>query len=208
MVASTDEADLTVGGDGMRRCWWCGGEPDYVAYHDHEWGRPEFDGVRLFEKLSLEAFQAGLSWLTVLRRREALHAALAGFDPVRLARFTETDIDRVVADPRVIRHRGKVDAVVANARTFLELGGTEAFSARIWRHAPTDLPVAPRNRDEVPVTTPEARALARDLKDAGWRFIGPTSAYAFMQSMGLVNDHLAGCDLRDGVSAGGQASSG
>jgi DNA-3-methyladenine glycosylase I len=188
--------DLVRHADGRRRCWWCGDDPGYVTYHDTEWGRPVHDDRRLFEKLCLEGFQSGLSWLTILRKREAFRAAFAGFDPVQVARFGEAEVRRLLQDPGIVRHRGKIEATIANARATLDLVAEEgSLDAFVWRYAPADPPV-PRRITDVPATTPGSTALARDLKARGFRFVGPTTAYAFMQSMGLVDDHLAGCDLR------------
>jgi DNA-3-methyladenine glycosylase I len=182
--------------DGAIRCWWCGDDPDYVAYHDDEWGRPVHDDVRLFEKLCLEGFQAGLSWLTILRKRPAFRAAFAGFDPQVVATFTGADVSRLLADAGIVRHRGKIEATIANARAYQDLvAGEGSLDAYVWRFAP-GTSSAPRTADDVRTTCPEATALSKDLKRRGWRFVGPTTVYAFMQSMGLVDDHLVGCASR------------
>jgi DNA-3-methyladenine glycosylase I len=189
---------LVVGEDGVARCWWAGSATEYRAYHDDEWGFPVADDVRLFEKLSLEGFQAGLSWLTILRKREAFRNAFAGFDFERIARFGERDVGRLLADASIVRHRGKIEAVINNARRAVELVQSESsIASYVWRFAP-----APRTGRldraalaELAVTA-ESKALAKDLKRRGWRFVGPTTIYAFMQAMGLVNDHLDGCDVR------------
>ncbi len=192
---------LVLGSDGIVRCRWGESAPEYRSYHDHEWGQPVADDVRLFEKLSLEAFQAGLSWLTILRKREAFRSAFAGFDPDRVARFRARDVERLLGDAAIVRHRGKIEAVVNNAKRALELIETEgSLGAYLWRFEPEprDGPVdetALRER----ATAPEAKELARDLKRRGWRFLGPTTIYAFMQAMGLVNDHLSGCTARETV---------
>jgi DNA-3-methyladenine glycosylase I len=171
---------VVVGDDGVKRCAWGDSAPEYRPYHDTEWGFPVSDDIRLFEKLSLEGFQAGLSWLTILRKREAFRRAFAGFDFKRVARFGERDIERLLADASIIRHRGKIEAVINNAGRALELVDAEgSLAAYIWRSEPP---------------AGDAEALARDLKRRGWRFVGPTTVYAFMQAMGLVNDHLSGCD--------------
>ncbi len=187
---------LVVGDDGMARCWWADSAPEYRAYHDGEWGFPVADDVRLFEKLSLEGFQAGLSWLTILRKREAFRNAFAGFDFEQIARFDDRDVARLLADPGIVRHRGKIEAVINNASRAVELARSESSIARyVWRFEP-----APRTGrlDRAALTelasTAESNALAKDLKRRGWRFVGPTTVYAFMQAMGLVNDHLDGCD--------------
>ncbi len=187
---------ILVGEDGVARCWWADSAPEYRAYHDHEWGVPVSDDVRLFEKLSLEGFQAGLSWLTILRKREAFRSAFAGFEFERIARFDERDVARLLGDAGIVRHRGKIEAVINNARRALELVGAEgSLAAYAWRFEPQ----ARTGRLDRPrlaelSATAESRALAKDLKRRGWRFVGPTTAYAFMQAMGLVNDHLGGCD--------------
>jgi DNA-3-methyladenine glycosylase I len=185
--------------DGRRACWWAADDPLLSAYHDQEWGRRVHDEDALFERLCLEAFQAGLSWRTVLLRRDALREAFHGFDPREVARLTPDDMDRIATDPRIIRHRGKIAAVVANASTLLamhERGVTLAdlIGDDALRRA-TDRP-APRTRDDVPTTSPGAHLLARRLRDQGWRFIGPTSAYALLQAVGVVDDHLVGCLAR------------
>ncbi len=190
------------GEDGACRCWWAGASPEYRAYHDDEWGRPVADDVRLFEKLSLEGFQAGLSWLTILRKRDAFRQAFAGFDFERVARFGERDVTRLLADTRIVRHRGKIEAVINNARRALELARDEgSLAAYVWRFEPPERPRAlDREALRTLATTPESTALARDLRARGWRFVGPTTVYAFMQAMGLVNDHVAGCDARGVVA--------
>ncbi len=197
------EAGVITGEDGVARCWWAGTAPEYRAYHDTEWGFPVSDDVRLFEKLSLEGFQAGLSWLTILRKREAFRRALAGFDFERIARFGERDVARLLADAEIVRHRGKIEAVINNARHAVELVRAEGSLARyVWRFEPPPRAQA-LDRDGLArlAMTAESTALAKDLKRRGWRFVGPTTAYAFMQAMGLVNDHLEGCDAGDAVDA-------
>lgn len=192
------EDGIVVGEDGVARCSWADSAPEYRAYHDTEWGLPVSDDVRLFEKLSLEGFQAGLSWLTILRKRQAFRRAFAGFEFERIARFGEQDVARLLADAGIVRHRGKIEAVINNARQAVELVRAEGSLAHyVWRFEPE--PRAARlDRAvlaELAVST-ESKALAKDLKRRGWRFVGPTTAYAFMQAMGLVNDHLHGCDAR------------
>ena len=189
---------IVRGDDGVCRCWWGDSPPEYRAYHDTEWGFPVADDVRLFEKLSLEGFQAGLSWLTILRKREAFRRAFAGFEFERVARFGEREIAAMLADASIVRHRGKIEAVINNARRALELVETHGSLGKyVWRFEP-----APRSGrlDRAALRelaqTPESRALARELKQRGWRFVGPTTVYAFMQAMGLVNDHLEGCGAR------------
>jgi DNA-3-methyladenine glycosylase I len=196
----TDDG-VTRGEDGVRRCWWADSAPEYRAYHDQEWGFPVGEDVRLFEKLSLEGFQAGLSWLTILRKREAFRRAFAGFDFERVARFGESDVARLLSDASIVRHRGKIEAVLGNARRALELVKSEgSLAAYVWQFEPAAR-TAPLDRTSFAelAQTPESRALARDLKGRGWRFVGPTTVYAFMQAMGLVNDHLSGCDAHAAV---------
>ncbi len=186
---------VIVGEDGVARCWWAGSAPEYRAYHDTEWGFPVADDIRLFEKLSLEGFQAGLSWLTILRKREAFRAAFAGFAFEEVARFGDRDVQRLLADAGIVRHRGKIEAVINNARRAVELVVEEGSLAHyVWGFEP---PARGGGLDRAGLAaldaTAESRALARSLKRLGWRFVGPTTVYAFMQAMGLVNDHLDGC---------------
>jgi DNA-3-methyladenine glycosylase I len=183
----------------MTRCFG-DGDPLYERYHDEEWGRPVHDERGLFEKLSLEAFQSGLSWITILRRRETFRAAFANFDPERVAAFGARDVERLLADPGIIRNRAKVDATIANARATLALReADERLADLVWDHRPRPRP-APASFADVPATVPESAALARLLKRRGFRFVGPTTLYALMQACGLVNDHLAGCPVRDDVA--------
>jgi DNA-3-methyladenine glycosylase I len=176
------------------RCWWAGSTPDYVAYHDEEWGRPVHDDHRLFEKLCLEGFQAGLSWLTILRKREAFRAAFAGFDPEVVAGYGPADVDQLLQDAGIVRHRGKIEATINNAQRALELieecGSIDRY---VWSWEPEEERPA---GDPIPATTPTSEALSKDLKRRGWRFVGPTTVYAFLQAMGLVNDHEEGCEWR------------
>ena len=178
------------GDDGRTRCSWTGSDLLYVAYHDDEWGRPVRDDRRLFEKLCLEGFQAGLSWLTILRKREAFRAAFAGFDPEVVAAFDEQDVARLVADAGIVRHRGKIEATIANARATAALD--VPLADLVWSFAPSPRP-RPRSLDEVPTATRESTALSAELRRRGFRFVGPTTVYAFMQAMGLVDDHVEGC---------------
>lgn len=187
-----------LGPDGEPRCDWTGAAPEFLVYHDTEWGFPVADDRRLFEKLSLEAFQSGLSWRTILAKREAFRAAFAGFDFVRVADFTEADVERLLGDPGIVRHRGKIEAVVNNARRASEyVDAHGSLAAYLWSFEPDDDPVVPQNRS----TSAASVALSKDLKRRGWRFVGPTTAYAFMQAMGLVNDHSEECVTRAQVSA-------
>jgi len=186
--------ELIVGEDDIPRCWW-GVEPDlYREYHDMEWGRPATDDHRLFEKVCLEGFQAGLSWLTILRKRENFRAAFADFNPGEVAGFDESDVARLLADRGIVRHEGKIRSTINNAGRALELiDESGSLCDFFWEWAPAESP-APA---DIPATTEMSTALSRDLKRRGWSFVGPTTIYAFMQAVGLVNDHLAGCHVRD-----------
>ena len=189
---------LARGEDGVLRCAWADATPDYRRYHDEEWGRPVHGERALFERLSLEAFQSGLSWLTILRKREAFRAAFAGFDPDVVARFGDDDRARLLSDAGIVRNRAKVDATVANARAVLAVrdavdGGLDAL---VWSFAPDPQRSAPVSPADVPAATPQSLALARALKRHGFAFVGPTTAYAAMQACGLVDDHLAACVAR------------
>jgi DNA-3-methyladenine glycosylase I len=193
---------IVRGEDGVRRCYWADSAPEYRAYHDREWGFPVGDDVRLFEKLSLEGFQAGLSWLTILRKRENFRRAFAGFDFGAISRFDESDVARLLDDASIIRHRGKIEAVINNAGRAVELVEAEgSLAAYVWRFEPSR-PRRRVDRGDVAAETPESRALAKDLKRRGWRFVGPTTVYAFMQAMGLVNDHMTGCAARAQATRG------
>ena len=187
--------------DGVIRCAWACATPDYHAYHDAEWGFPVSSEARLFEKLSLEGFQAGLSWLTILRKREAFRAAFAGFDHERIARFSSRDVERLLGDAGIVRHRGKIEAVINNAKRAVELVEAEgSIGHYVWGFEPASPGRVPDARGQLPASTPESVALAKDLKRRGWKFVGPTTVYAFMQAMGLVNDHREGCGARDRVT--------
>jgi DNA-3-methyladenine glycosylase I len=180
--------------DAKNRCGWCGDDPLYVAYHDTEWGVPEHDGRALWEKLILDGFQAGLSWITILRKRDAFRAAFAGFDPEAIAEWGADDVARLLADPGIVRHRGKIEATITNARAYLDLGGPDAFAAFLWRYVDgrplqNDWP----DLTAVPAFTPLSEKVSKDLKQAGFRFCGPTITYAWMQATGLVNDHVISC---------------
>lgn len=175
------------------RCAWADSTPDYVAYHDNEWGRPLRGDSELFERLSLEAFQSGLSWITILRKREAFRAAFAGFDPAAVAAYDESDVERLLLDTGIVRNRMKIEATIANARVALELDG--GLSDLLWSFAPVEHAV-PVTLADVPATSPESVAMAKELKRRGFRFVGPTTAYALMQSTGMVDDHVADCWVR------------
>lgn len=186
---------IAPGPDGRPRCSWCVATPGYVAYHDTEWGRPVTDDRRLFEKLALEGFQAGLSWRTILEKRENFRAAFHRFDFDRVAGFDEQDVTRLLSDAGIVRHRGKIEAVINNAARAVELVAAEgSLAAYLWRFEP-----AARAGPEVTATSPESIALSKDLKRRGWKFVGPTTVHAFMQAMGMVNDHAEGCVIRDEV---------
>jgi DNA-3-methyladenine glycosylase I len=187
----------------MSRCWWCGTDPLYVRYHDEEWGTPVTDDRRLFEKICLEGFQAGLSWLTILRKRESFRRAFADFDFVQVARFGRRDVSRLLKNPDIVRHRGKIESTINNAQRALELRAERgSLAAYFWGWEP-DAAARPhrvtRETLMTMATSPAAIALSKDLKKRGWTFVGPTTVYAFMQAMGLVNDHVEGCDRRDEV---------
>ena len=178
----------------LQRCPWCGTDPLYVAYHDHEWGRPVTDPRALWEALVLESFQAGLSWITILRRRDGFRAAFQGFDPAQIATWGAAEVAELVTDPRIIRHRGKIEATLLGARAFLEIEAREGFSAFLWRHVGGGpLQNFRQNPGEIPADTRESQALAKALKREGFKFCGPTISYAFMQATGMVNDHLTTC---------------
>ncbi len=189
--------ELKVGQDHKSRCWW-GSEPEiYRIYHDDEWGRPVTDDHRLFEKICLEGFQAGLSWLTILRKRESFRAAFASFDPQLVATFDESDVRRLLSDAEIVRHEGKIRSTINNAARALELMAAHgSLSSYFWGWAGPETP-AP---EKIPGTTETSTALSKELKKLGWSFIGPTTTYAFMQAMGMVNDHLDGCHVRETCS--------
>ena len=191
---------LRWGDDGIVRCAWAGDDPLYRQYHDREWGRPVVDDLRLFEKVCLEGFQSGLSWLTILRKRENFRDAFAGFDVDAVARFGERDVDRLMSDAGIVRHRGKIEAAVNNARRAIELRSEAgSLASYLWSHEPSpdERPDAPTWDWQVANTTSRASArLSKDLKRRGWRFVGPTTMYALMQAMGMVNDHVPGCHAR------------
>jgi DNA-3-methyladenine glycosylase I len=182
--------DLVIGADGLARCRWGASTPDYQAYHDSEWGRPVRDDDALYERLTLEAFQSGLSWLTILRKRPAFRAAFDGFRIEKVAGYGEADVARLLADAGIVRNRAKIDAAIQNARAALAL--PDGLGALLWSFAPPARP-RPASLADVPPVTPESKAMAKELKRRGFRFVGPTTAYAMMQATGMVDDHLAGC---------------
>jgi DNA-3-methyladenine glycosylase I len=188
---------LYVGPDGHTRCRWCGATEDFLDYHDHEWGFPVADDQRLFEKICLESFQSGLSWRTILAKRENFRQAFHHFDFHQIAQFTETDVERLLQDPGIIRHRGKIEAVISNAKCAQDLVVQEgSLAAFFWRYEPKpDTLSAPQSVS----TSPDSVALSKVLKKMGWKFVGPTTVYAFLQAMGLINDHEEGCIVREKV---------
>lgn len=196
----TPATGFTEGTDGLTRCFWCAADPLYVRYHDTEWGFPVHDDRRLFEKITLEGFQSGLSWLTILRKRENFRAAFDAFDIEKIARYTPRTVNRLLKDAGIVRHRGKIESTINNARRCADLIDAEgSLAAFVWNFEP-----AARTRPKkltwavlsTMASTPESTALSKALKKRGWSFVGPTTMYAFMQAMGLVNDHLYGCDVR------------
>jgi DNA-3-methyladenine glycosylase I len=186
-----------VSDDELIRCGWAGTRPGpdyelYRDYHDQEWGRPVHDGVALFERMNLEAFQSGLSWLIILRKRENFRRAFDGFDPEKIARYTDADVQRLMADQGIVRNRAKIEATIANARAAADMGSPDDLSELLWSFAPSPRP-RPADKSEIPSSTEESRAMARELKRRGFRFVGPTTAYALMQATGMVDDHIQGC---------------
>lgn len=182
------------------RCWWPNQDPLYIEYHDHEWGRPADNDTQLFEKICLEGFQSGLAWITILRKRENFRAAFAGFDVEAVARYTQHDVDRLLGDAGIVRHRAKIESTINNAQRAIDLAGEYgSLAAYFWSFEP-ETPERPGTDDSpLPATTPSSIRLSKDLKTRGWTWVGPTTAYAFMQAMGLVNDHIPGCDAYDEV---------
>jgi DNA-3-methyladenine glycosylase I len=192
--------DLVIGADGLARCPWGGGTAEYMAYHDGEWGRPVRGDDALFERLTLEAFQSGLSWLTILRKRQAFRRAFDGFAIDRVAGYTDADVTRLLGDAGIVRNRMKIEAALHNARAAAELPG--GLAELLWSYAPSPRPPRPESSAGVPATTPGSTAMAKDLKKRGFTFVGPTTAYALMQATGMVDDHLAGCHVRIDAPAG------
>ena len=193
---------LSTGSDGRPRCWWGASTPDYERYHDEEWGRPVRDERGLYERMVLEGFQSGLSWLTILRKRDNFRAAFANFDIEAVAKFGDRDVHRLLGDAGIVRHRGKIEAAIANAKAAAEMHANgESLSELVWSFAPDGRRRAPRSPEDLPAITPESTALSKELKKRGFRFVGPTTAYATMQACGVVNDHLAGCWVRAEVEA-------
>ncbi len=190
-------AELLIGADGVARCPWPGVDPLYVAYHDDDWGRPVRDERELFEKLILDGAQAGLAWITILRKREGYRRAFDGFDPERIAAYGPDDVDRLLGDPGIVRNRQKVAAAISNAQALLAMHEAgETLVDLVWSHRPDAHPTL-RPGQDYPITSPEAEALSSALRSRGWKFVGPTIVYAFMQAAGVVNDHLEGCAFRN-----------
>jgi DNA-3-methyladenine glycosylase I len=191
---SAARAATVRGEDGRRRCFWGASTPEYERYHDDEWGRPVTDDRGIFERVVLEGFQSGLSWLTILRKRDNFRAAFANFEIEAVARFGARDVRRLLNDAGIVRHRGKIEAAIANAKAAAALD--VPLGELVWSHAPSGRRRAPREWGDLPPLTPESTALSKELKRRGFRFVGPTTAYAAMQACGIVNDHLAGCWAR------------
>lgn len=187
---------VEAGPDGRRRCSWCLGAPEYVEYHDHTWGRAVHDDRRLFEMLVLESFQSGLSWLTILRKRDGFRRAFDDWDVERIAAYGEREVERLLGDAGIVRHRGKIEATIANAAATHALAARgRTLDAVLWSFAPAPAG-PPASIDDLPASTAESAAMARELRRLGFRFVGPTTAYSLMQATGMVNDHLAGCEFR------------
>jgi DNA-3-methyladenine glycosylase I len=203
------EGELVTGSDGVARCRWAGSDAQYVRYHDEEWGVPTADDRRLFEKLCLEGFQSGLSWLTILRKRENFRRAFHDFELHRVARMTESDVEELLGDAGIVRHRGKIEAAIQNAGCALGLVETHGSLARyLWSFVPSPPSgESRRTMSDIPTRTQASERMSRELRGTGWGYVGPTTAYAFMQSVGMVNDHLEGCHRREPVEALQQAFS-
>jgi DNA-3-methyladenine glycosylase I len=205
-VVAPANPDVVRGDDGLKRCRWSTSAPEYVAYHDDEWGRPVTDDVRVYEKICLEGFQSGLSWLTILRKRDAFRRAFAGFVPEKVARFGPRDVERLLGDAGIVRHRGKIEAAIGNARATLDV--QEHFGSLatlVWSFEPPrggrGARRAPRRLADLPAATPDSKALSKELMRFGFRFVGPTTVYAAMQALGVTNDHLVGCNARAACAA-------
>lgn len=200
MTASSPNSRI-AGSTDHKRCWWCTSHPELEKYHDTEWGRPVTDDRQLFERICLEGFQAGLSWLTVLRKRDRFREVFAAFDPERLVTFTPRDVQRLLRDPGIIRHRGKIESVLNNAARCLELIDERgSFAAFLWSYSPQNNERPQRvTRKTIPSETPSSRALSKALRARGWKFVGPTTLYAAMQAIGIVNDHVDGCPQRQDI---------
>lgn len=187
------DKNLIIGEDKKQRCWWCGTDEEYVRYHDTEWGHPVHDDTRLFEKICLEGFQAGLSWITILRKRENFRASFDGFDFYKVAKYDNDAVNSLLQNAGIIRHRGKIEATINNAQRAIELIEEKgSLSNYFWSFKPQNKPT-PRLETDIPSKTEDSIILSKDLKKRGWKFVGPTTCYAFMQAMGMVNDHIEGC---------------
>ena len=193
-----EEMGIEVGVDGRERCWWCFSAPELIDYHDRVWGRPMHDDRELFEMLVLESFQSGLSWLTILRKRDGFRRAFDDWDVERIAEYRGDELERLLADPGIVRHRGKIEATIANAAAAHALHREgETLDALLWSFAPERQGAgAPKSGHDLAPTTPESKAMAKELRRRGFRFVGPTTAYSLMEAVGLVNDHLDGCEFR------------
>ena len=187
---------LITGTDNKMRCFWCGDDPLYINYHDEEWGKPVYDDVRLFEKICLEGFQSGLSWITILRKRENFREAFDGFDFIKVANYDNVDIEKLLKNEGIIRHRGKIEATINNAQRAIELAEKKgSLNNYFWSFKPENLE-QPSSAAQMQSKTETSIALSKDLKKRGWKFVGPTTSYAFMQAMGMVNDHIKGCHVQ------------
>lgn len=185
---------LQIDADGVGRCWWPGDAPDYVEYHDNEWGRPVTDDTHLFEKICLEGFQSGLAWITILRKRVNFRAAFADFDLEKVAAFDESDVERLLSDAGIVRHQGKIRSTINNAGRAIDLAAEAgSLGAWFWSFEPAEIEGKRDGNWSAPATTPTSTRVAKELKKRGWSFVGPTTVYAFMQAMGMVNDHVDGC---------------
>lgn len=190
-----NDKGLILGTDKKLRCKWCGDDPSYMTYHDTEWGRPVFDDTRLFEKICLEGFQAGLSWITILKKRENFRIAFNNFEFDKVAKYDKDDIERLLQNQGIIRHRGKIEATINNAQRAIELKKEYGSLQKYFLNFKPQDHKQPSSANEIPSQTAHSKALSKDLKKRGWKFVGPTTCYAFMQAMGLVNDHIEGCDF-------------
>lgn len=193
MTSRTEKNSIITGADDRRRCWWCGDDPVYIQYHDHEWGKPVQDDRLLFEKMCLEGFQAGLSWITILKKRPAFREAFCDFDFHQVARFGDSEIETLVQNAGIIRHRGKIKSTINNAKRAIEMTtGGQSLTEFFWQFQPAQH-VRPKSKQDVAAITAESTAMSKALKKQGWTFVGPTTCYALMQATGMVNDHLIGC---------------
>lgn len=195
-MAAPQKPSLIKGLDGVTRCWWCGDDEQYIEYHDREWGNRVTDDHRLFEKICLEGFQAGLSWLTILRKRDAFRESFAGFDFQAVAKFKKRDVERLLKNAMIVRHRGKIESAINNAKQAIEMKEEFGSLFDYFSQFKPTRHLVPRSRFDIATKTDQSIALSKNLKKRGWSFVGPTTCYAFMQAMGLVNDHVQGCRFR------------